>query len=105
MKANWVCSICGMHSNRKSSVKRHIINLHNGDASLVPFIEYVVGRSSGLYSSPKQSPPSPPPFPLLPPLLPENKNKEKKSPLEIFEEEFMKEKARLAARKDMGMNF
>ncbi len=104
MKANWVCSFCGMYSNRKSSVKRHIASQHNGDASLVPYIEYIVGRNSGIYSSPKPSLPQPPPFSFLPTKIPGNQNKEKRTPMEIFEEEFMKEKARLAAKKDMGMN-
>jgi hypothetical protein len=105
MKANWVCSICGMYSNRKSSVKRHIINLHNGEASLVSFIEYMVGRTSGLYSKPKQSSSGPPLFSFIPPLITENQNKEKKTSVEIFEEEFMKEKARIAAKNDKGINF
>lgn len=49
MKPNWVCSACGMWSNRKFSVKRHIINKHYGNAFLVTFIDYLVGRQSGLY--------------------------------------------------------
>jgi hypothetical protein len=104
MKPNWACSICGMYSNRKSSVKRHILNLHNGNASLVPFVEYIVGRTSGLYSPPKQSVPGPPPFSFLPTQIPKNQKKTERTAVEIFEEEFMKEKARLAAKKDMGMN-
>jgi hypothetical protein len=98
MKPNWACSGCGMWSTRKSSVKRHIQSLHNGNASLVAFIDYVVGRQSGIYhpSSSGSSPNS---------TDPEYQNKGKKTSIEIFEEEFMKEKARLAARKDMGLNF
>jgi hypothetical protein len=38
-----------MWSSRKSSVKRHIQNIHRGDGNLVPFIDYLVGRKSGLY--------------------------------------------------------
>jgi hypothetical protein len=49
MKPNWVCSNCGMWSTRKFSVKRHITNQHNGNAFLVPYIDYLVGRQSGLY--------------------------------------------------------
>jgi hypothetical protein len=101
MKANWVCSICGMYSNRKSSVKRHITNQHDGEASLVPFIEYMVGRNSGLYSPPKPSVQSPPSFSLIPTSLPKNQNKEKQTAVEVFEEEFMKEIAKLAAKKGM----
>ena len=49
MKPNWVCSNCGMWSSRKFSVKRHITNQHSGNAFLVPYIDYFVGRQSGLY--------------------------------------------------------
>jgi hypothetical protein len=83
MKPNWVCSNCGMWSTRKFSVKRHIINQHNGNASLVPYIDYLVGRQSGLY------PPS---------AQPEGQYKEKKGPFEIFNEEFWKEMARKSVR-------
>lgn len=72
-----------MWSTRKSSVKRHVTNQHNGNAFLVPYIEYLVGRQSGLY------PPS---------AHPEYQYKEKKGPFEIFREEFWKEKARIASR-------
>jgi hypothetical protein len=74
------------------------MSLHNGNASLVAFIDYVVGRQSGIYQ-PSSSGSSPNPTD------PEYQNKGKKTSIEIFEEEFMKEKARLAARKDMGWNF
>ena len=83
MKPNWVCSNCGMWSTRKFSVKRHITNQHNGNAFLVPYIDYLVGRQSGLY------PPS---------AQPEFKNHEKKYIFETFNEEYWKERARLAAR-------
>ncbi len=96
MKPNWVCSICGMWSNRKSSVKRHITNLHGGNASMVAFIDYVVGRQSGIY------PPSSSGY-FLDPLTPDYQKKGKKTSWEIYEEEFMKEKARLDARKNMGL--
>ncbi|HEY6659270.1 MAG TPA: hypothetical protein VIZ62_12160 [Nitrososphaeraceae archaeon] len=90
MKPNWVCSNCGMWSTRKFSVKRHIINQHNGNAWLVPYIDYLVGRQSGLY------PPS---------AQPEDQYKVNKNPLEIFIEEFWKEKARIAARGNRNHNF
>src|SRR5437867_2210095 len=48
-KPNWVCSNCSMWSSRKSSVKRHIQNVHRGNSNLVSFIDYLVGRKSGLY--------------------------------------------------------
>ena len=55
MKPNWVSSNCGMWSSKKFSVKRHITNQHSGNAFIVPYIDYLVGRQSGLY------PPSAPP--------------------------------------------
>jgi hypothetical protein len=95
-KPNWVCSACSMWSNRKFSVKRHIKNQHNGNASLVTFMDYIVGRQSGLYLPPSTS--------LNSSQHSNYQNKEKESPLETFTHEYMKEKARLAARKDMGLN-
>lgn len=71
-----------MWSSRKYSVKRHIANKHYGYADLVSYIEYLVGRQSGLY--PASSYPS-------------YINKERNA-LDIFSEEFWKEQARLAAR-------
>jgi hypothetical protein len=44
-----------MYSSRKSSVKRHIQNIHSGNANLVSFVDYLAGRKSGLY------------WPVLPP--------------------------------------
>jgi hypothetical protein len=40
-----------MYSGRRTCVQRHIdnINIHNGKASAIPFIEYLVGRREGLY--------------------------------------------------------
>jgi hypothetical protein len=38
-----------MSSGRKSSVKRHIQKLHNGDGLPIPFVEYLVGRRNGNY--------------------------------------------------------
>ena len=95
-KPNWVCSACSMWSNRKFSVKRHIKNQHNGNASLVTFMDYIVGRQSGLYLPPSSS--------VYSFQHSNYQNKEKESPLETFTHEYMKEKARLAARKDMGLN-
>jgi hypothetical protein len=87
MKPNWVCSTCGMWSNRKFSVKRHIINKHYGNAFLVTYIDYLVGRQSGLYL-----PSSPPDY-----------QKKERSFLDIFNEEFWKEKARIAARANSNL--
>ncbi len=83
MKPNWVCSRCGMWSSRKFSVKRHITNQHSGNAFLVPYIDYLVGRQSGLY------PPS---------SYHEYQYKAKKSIFDTFNEEFWKEQARMASR-------
>jgi hypothetical protein len=38
-----------MYSSRKSSVKRHIQNIHGGNANLVSFVDYLAGRKSGFY--------------------------------------------------------
>jgi hypothetical protein len=38
-----------MYSSRKFSVKRHIQNIHSGNADFVSFIDYLAGRKSGLY--------------------------------------------------------
>jgi hypothetical protein len=38
-----------MYSSRKSSVKRHIQNIHSGNANLVSFVDYLAGRKSGFY--------------------------------------------------------
>ena len=87
MKPNWVCSKCGMWSNRKFSVKRHVVNQHKGNAFLVTFIDYLVGRQSGLYQ------PSSPP---------EHQKTKQKSYLDIYCEEFWKEKARIIARQNVN---
>src|SRR5919198_573356 len=60
-KPKWACASCGMYSSRKSSVKRHIQNIHSGNANLVSFVDYLVGRKSGLY------------WPVIPPTY-QNKN-------------------------------
>jgi hypothetical protein len=48
-KPNWACSVCGMYSSRRWSVERHILNLHNGSGNVVPFVDYLIGRQSGVY--------------------------------------------------------
>jgi hypothetical protein len=72
-----------MWSSRKYSVKRHIANKHYGYANLVSYIDYLVGRQSGLYPAASS--------------YPNYENKERNAS-EIFSEEFWKEQARLAAR-------
>ena len=44
-----VSNIRGMYPSGKSSVKRHIENLHSGNANVVSFLDYLVGRKIGLY--------------------------------------------------------
>jgi hypothetical protein len=55
-KPNWACSSCGMYSSRRWSVERHILNLHDGTENVVPFVDYLIGRQSGVYM-PKFRPP------------------------------------------------
>jgi len=38
-----------MYSSRRWSVERHILNLHDGIGNVVPFVDYLVGRKSGIY--------------------------------------------------------
>jgi hypothetical protein len=40
-----------MWSSRKYSVFRHISTVHGGNGLLVPFMDYLVGRISGIYPS------------------------------------------------------
>jgi hypothetical protein len=54
-KPKWTCAACGMYSSRKSSVKRHIQNIHGRNTNFVSFVDYLVGRNMGLY------------WPMLPP--------------------------------------
>ena len=55
-KPKWACANCGMLSSRKWSVERHITNLHSGQAVLLTYIDYVVGRQNGYY--PPNAPPN-----------------------------------------------
>lgn len=51
-KPNWACSACGMYSSKKESVLRHIRNknVHNGYASVIPFVDSLIARQSGFYA-------------------------------------------------------
>ena len=82
MKPNWVCSSWGMWSSRKFSVKRHIANKHYGNAYLVSYIDYLVGRQSGLYTASSQP----------------SYEKKERTGFDIFQEEFWKEAARRVVR-------
>ena len=48
-KLSYVCAECSEHFTRKTSGKRHNINLHYGRAEIVPLMEYLVGRGAGKY--------------------------------------------------------
>jgi hypothetical protein len=48
-RPTYVCATCSEHFTRKHSAKRHNLNIHSGRSEIVPFIEYMAGRSSGKY--------------------------------------------------------
>ncbi len=50
-RPNYVCPVCTEHFTRKYSAKRHNSNIHNGSAEIVPFMEYMAGRSSGRFEA------------------------------------------------------
>ena len=51
-RPNYVCTICSEHFTRKYSAKRHNLTIHsNGGGEIVPFLEYLVRRSSGKYEA------------------------------------------------------
>jgi hypothetical protein len=70
-----------MYSSRKSSVKRHIQNIHSGNAHYISFVDYLAGWKMGLY------------WPVLPPTY-QKKNNETNSKvdyLNIMSEEFWRQ--------------
>ena len=75
-----------MYSSRKSSVKRHIQNIHSGNAHYVSFVDYLVGRKSGFY------------WPVLPPTYQnkndETNNKKKIDYMNIMSEEVLRQRIR-----------
>ena len=73
-----------MWSSRKSSVKRHIHNLHKGQSTMVKYIDYLVGRQSGVYA---------------PVSRPDIEDSYHDHILDICTEEMWKERARIAAQK------
>ena len=90
-KPRWICPDCEMHSSRKYNVKRHIQNVHNGNGRIVSFIDYEVGRRSGIYP------------PVLPPLYVKKSNVTtipKIRPVEIFQNELLKALAWKAVNKN-----
>jgi hypothetical protein len=51
MSQNYVCTMCAQDFTRKTSANRHNNNLHQGRAVIVRFVEYIVGRLSGMYQA------------------------------------------------------
>jgi hypothetical protein len=98
-KPNWVCISCGMWSSRKYSVNRHILTVHGGYSLMVSFIEYIVGRQTGIYR-----PPSPAASlghrNVQSQELKSQEPKKTKDPYDIYNEEYWKEIAREAARRN-----
>jgi hypothetical protein len=71
-----------MYSSRKSSVKRHIQNIHSGNAHYVSFVDYLAGRKLGIY------------WPSLPPTYQKKNdvnNKKKVDYMNIMSEEVWRE--------------
>jgi hypothetical protein len=48
-KPLYACGTCGLHFTRRSNAERHNKNLHDNNADIVTFSEYMVGRTSGKY--------------------------------------------------------
>ena len=48
-KPNWACSVCGMWSGRKESVRRHIDNpnIHMGNGIEISFSDSLIARLTG----------------------------------------------------------
>jgi hypothetical protein len=71
-----------MYSSRKSSVKRHIQNIHSGNAQYVSFVDYLAGRKSGIY------------WPSLPPTYQKKNNESNNKKIDymnIMSEEVLRE--------------
>lgn len=88
-KPRWACAMCGMYSSRKYSVKRHIINTHNGIGNIVSFIDYIAGRRQGVYFS------NPIPSYLI---KQPHTTASKTSPLDIMKDEFFRTALRKSFR-------
>jgi hypothetical protein len=46
---SYICTICSQDFTRKESGRRHNTNLHSGTATIVRYIDYIIGRISGHY--------------------------------------------------------
>jgi hypothetical protein len=82
-----------MYASRRYSVKRHIQNIHGGgNANLISYTDYLIGRKSGIY------------LPGIPPMyIPKNKDEENNSRphyMDIFKDELF----RCTIRKSFEIN-
>lgn len=48
---SYVCVTCSQSFTRKSSGKRHNLNIHSGMGCIVRFLDYIVGRVKGQYAA------------------------------------------------------
>jgi hypothetical protein len=77
-----------MYSSRKSSVKRHIQNIHSGNGLYVSFVDYLAGKKSGIY------------WPVAPPTY-QKKNDVNKKKVDYFN--IISEVFRQSIRQKMGI--
>jgi hypothetical protein len=47
---SYICTICSQDFTRKGSGRRHNTNLHSGTATIVRYVDYIIGRLSGHYT-------------------------------------------------------
>ncbi len=45
----WVCPLCSQHFIRKYSAKKHNQELHEGNGTIVKFMDYIIGRIDGKF--------------------------------------------------------
>jgi hypothetical protein len=88
---NWTCGRCGKCFSRKWNGVRHLNICHDGGGVIVPFVEYVAGRNSGIYL----------------PASPSTYEHKEKNPSDIWKEEFRmwKENYYRSAARQMFNNF
>jgi hypothetical protein len=96
-KANWACSMCGMYSSRKESVRRHINNenIHMGNGTIISYSDSLIARQAGLYVS----------NPAVPGMYNGQKSPLPNSPkkmVEMFEKAFMQKMAEKMAEKTVN---
>lgn len=87
-----------MFSSRKQSVKRHIVNIHDGIGWIISYIDYLTGRSVGYYISR-----SPPIYVGATKKNTGDKVKDiPKEPIELVSEGYFREFGALMARKNIN---